>query len=145
MNKSSARCLCEECVVHGAHRENGARRGEVGLVSKYTPGPWSFHRAPYPVDGEFDCAIRAGGQMIAETFGRSGETSRHDSEANARLIAAAPEMLEALKLAREAIDNEACRSTGSNMGNRVEDLIVCPGCRAINAVNAVIAKAEGTS
>lgn len=65
-------------------------------MSKFTPGPWSFE-----VD---DCwVIRdAGGDsfMGNETF----YPWNSDNEADWHLIAAAPEMYEALKLASEALE-----------------------------------------
>lgn len=52
----------------------------------HTPGPWR-------VEGglPWQPAVRAGGALIAET------RNRNDDGANARLIAAAPELLEALR------------------------------------------------
>jgi hypothetical protein len=56
------------------------------------------------------------------------------------------EMLEALKVGKEALAHDApgsCWATGPLTGNYIEDLIVCPGCRAIASIEAAIAKAEG--
>jgi hypothetical protein len=63
-------------------------------MSKHTPGPWSYHdKAAYGL------AITTGSiaaQNIASVQAYVGLT--HDAaRANARLIAAAPELLEALK------------------------------------------------
>lgn len=61
-------------------------------MSKFTPGRWSCERSGFgfwyisPVDG--------GRLPIAEVLDHGG----HDAEANARLIAAAPALLEALQL-----------------------------------------------
>lgn len=70
---------------------------------RHTPGPWTCKKALTPVDGAFDYAIAAEvdgrPQVIAEAFARSGQTSFPPAEANARLIAAAPDLLEALKKA----------------------------------------------
>ncbi len=67
----------------------------------WTPGPWEVRRAKYPVDGEFDYAIGAeiddAQYCIAEAFGRAAEYQYLPAEANAHLIAAAPEMYEALE------------------------------------------------
>ena len=64
---------------------------------KHTPGPWFSKRAGTPQDGEYDYAIIAkiGGEpmVIAEAFGRVSETKKACAEANARLIARAPELL----------------------------------------------------
>lgn len=66
--------------------------------SKHTPGPWVaadkaswFRGQTHPDEGKI--AITAGsGGVVANAYGRD----------NARLIAAAPEMLEALKELRDA-------------------------------------------
>ena len=70
-------------------------------MSAPTPGPWSICRDP----------IGLGKQMIAEVFDGVGSVyilSRHDrasheAPANARQLAAAPDMLAALELARLAL------------------------------------------
>ena len=91
-------------------------------MSGYTQGPWTMLKAATQVDGAYDFAIcRADSQIIAEAFGRSSDKDYHDAEANARLIAAAPELLEALK----AIASEHRE------------------CSATDAARAAIAKAEG--
>ncbi|MGP5757726.1 hypothetical protein [Pseudomonas aeruginosa] len=62
-------------------------------MSKHTPGPWH-------VGGPNKCTIYdKHGQRLANSFEGVMATQRTDSEceANARLIAAAPELLEALK------------------------------------------------
>jgi hypothetical protein len=58
-------------------------------VSAHTPGPWSVFKAATE-NGEF--SINATGPYIAETIGGIAE-----EEANANLIAAAPDLLEALQ------------------------------------------------
>jgi hypothetical protein len=69
------------------------------------------------------------------------------SEADARLIAAAPEMLEALKIGRRAIGEHHkpsdCYATGPLTGNHFADLLQCPACLFIHMYEATIAKAEG--
>jgi len=61
-------------------------------MSKYTPGPWS---AKKHTDTK-GLTVSAGGNSIASV------RLRDEAEANARLIAAAPELLEALRLLRES-------------------------------------------
>lgn len=62
-------------------------------MSKHTPGPWKHHPQDYVgwVRGAWD-EIVAGDRAVARV-------TRHDSEgeANARLIAVAPELLKMLK------------------------------------------------
>lgn len=75
--------------------------------NKHTLGPWSIKRAELPVDGEFDWAILAsfdGRQYcIAEAFGRVAPVIWPNAEANAHLIAAAPQMLAALQQIERAL------------------------------------------
>lgn len=72
------------------------------MTAKHTPGPWTpeFGEA-YRVRAQQD-----GGQVAIMTNlkGRDGLAGRRNGDevaANARLIAAAPELLEALRIARE--------------------------------------------
>ena len=63
------------------------------------------------------------------------------------LFAAAPEMLEALKIGRRAIGEHHkptdCYATGPLTGNHYADLVQCPACLFIHMYDAAIAKAEG--
>ena len=78
---------------------------------KHTLGPWSYkgpsqpHNSKQPViDSGGDYAIITKDTVIiAEAFRQTDFDTFQDAEANARLIAAAPEMLEALKKAKETI------------------------------------------
>jgi hypothetical protein len=99
--------------------------------SKHTPGPWKEARinsltinvVPHSIHG-FKAQVVGGGdgQMVAHAFGKTSA----EAEANAHLIAATPDLLEALRWVRA---NYACGAT-------VE----------INAhIDAAIAKAEGRS
>lgn len=97
---------------------------------KWTPGPWTARRAAAPNDGEYDYGIGAEVdgrlQCIAEAFGRCGVTSFPPAEANANLIAAAPDLYEALVEARE-------RMVGSS-----------PGLKALIAkTDAALSRARG--
>ena len=66
---------------------------------------------------------------------------------DARLIAAAPALLEALREGRRAIgDHNApddCYATGPLTGNHFRDLIECPACSFIKMHDAAIEKATG--
>ena len=61
-------------------------------MSKHTPGPW------YPISGDIYKDIGDTRHLVAQCEGW-GEETQH----NARLIAAAPDMLAALREAREVI------------------------------------------
>jgi hypothetical protein len=101
-------------------------------MSKHTPGPWAFSRCDQFGDMRFYVAQQDGAPytpdysdvatLVAETV--SGERVAIQ-EANARLIAAAPDLLEALSLAsqsagfqymthetRNAIDEAIAKATG---------------------------------
>ena len=69
--------------------------------SKHTPGPWDYVAyANRDSDAPVEYRVRAKGlRWVALTA--SGDS---EDEANARLIAAAPELLEALEACREGID-----------------------------------------
>jgi hypothetical protein len=62
------------------------------MKTKYTPGPWHQCDAHGPVEYG-TCAMDSNGTMVASCTGYFG---RDGAIANTRLIAAAPELLEAL-------------------------------------------------
>ena len=62
---------------------------------KHTPGPWVASRGSFL----FQIAINSESDTLAVVYGENGE-----NEANARLICAAPELLEALTDALEDYD-----------------------------------------
>ncbi len=98
------------------------------MSAKHTPGPWKF--SAESIDPEWSVVTTAGGSVIANV------NDRHDQLANARLIAAAPDMLEALSKLMDLNDN-----SGPFGGEILEDRIT----RAWDAARAAIAKAEGRS
>ena len=63
---------------------------------KHTPGPWKIRKS---VLARNDFAIAAEHFIIAETFWHVGPAMFKDAEANARLIAAAPDLLAACETA----------------------------------------------
>lgn len=91
---------------------------------KHTPGPWIATRCD---DGTM--MVHTEGDIVAGivAFGDRGALD----EANARLIATAPDLLEALKAAREMLERYEHAATGETFN----DL----------QINAAIAKAEGQS
>lgn len=72
--------------------------GEV----KHTPGPWEYIDATKVASMQYApaCVIKSGNKQISR-FSWNDDSpffpNKEESQANARLIAAAPEMLEALK------------------------------------------------
>lgn len=107
-------------------------------MSKYTPGPWEYKKAikPKGVDQEEDCLIYAKDERgatlhIAETFQYQNDdhgAANGTAEANARLIAAAPELL---GICKELIGKQRTDCNDRNCGN----------CSVCNTKKA-IAKAE---
>lgn len=111
----------------------------------HTPGPWRAHRPStlngnWSVYGDCDSSFkhRRDRYKVAETVGASIPSV--DVEANARLIAAAPEMLAALKLAIPEIRCLFHQATGVSVEKSDDAAAVR---YALNAINAAIAKAEG--
>lgn len=69
--------------------------------TKFTPGPWFINRSEMGIHKYVEARI--GGGMIQEVA-CCGPTELHEqSDANARLIAAAPELYEALLTARKEL------------------------------------------
>lgn len=100
-------------------------------MTGFAKGPYRVKRAKAPSDGEYDYAIGAdiGGTIyaIAEVFGRVGDDVRPDAKATAHLIAAAPDMYEALKAVQDYIADD-----DESSADNVADMI-----------DAALAKAEG--
>jgi len=116
-------------------------------VSKHTRGPWISVECK-----SFNCEIEITTQARVDL----GMTSICDldidfegefgveQQANAKLIVAAPEMLTALRASKSALTHsrpDDCWATGPATGDHIEDLVVCPGCRAMAAIDAAIDKA----
>lgn len=99
---------------------------------KHTPGPWTVH----------SCEVHPHHEIIAECGRRiATQNDYHDGQdkANARLIAAAPELLDALKEARSMLET-ASRYFPKSIHN--SDRFSLLNVLA-NTVNPAIAKAEG--
>lgn len=110
------------------------RRGKASMIPTHTPGPWKVYEQGKDHDSiEHLIAIQTAErypQTIADLrLGRIGDLP---AEANAALIAAAPELLAALKEVRAYIDPGATYPTPSKR-------------RLIANLDAAIAKAEGRS
>ncbi len=114
-------------------------------MSKFTPGPWFVCNGTDVFTGlgavnSQGCAasINDGWQIadcsIGVTFtsdGQESHLSMSENMANAALIAAAPDLLEELKLARSELEDLYLELNGEEYNNP--------------ALNAVIAKAEGVA
>lgn len=73
------------------------------MSSKHTPGPWTAHAEPcrgLRTDGNGVVTAPCGDGVFVIAVPTLNEYRREECEANARLIAAAPELREALQAAR---------------------------------------------
>ncbi len=108
----------------------------VAAMSEYTPGPWEYNAPRFPEASGSVFSIDTNGDLqardywtVAEVFHRSP-----NSEANARLIAAAPDLLAAL----EKIANDPIGQPGASY-REILALIV-----QIARAALAITKAKGT-
>ena len=99
----------------------------------HTPGPWEISKNEA---GELDICEAGAGNMLADL------AKCKNAEANARLIAAAPEMLQALKNAREWLD-ELAGLVQSGMFDAAEDWAGANAVSVDSTLAEAIAKAEG--
>ena len=89
------------------------------METKHTPGPWAYHNTPTPF-----IHVAAGGLPICQIYTSTAHgQSMGEQFANAHLIAAAPELLEALQFVMTA--------SGEQLGTAFEQ------------AQAAIAKATG--
>ena len=109
---------------------------------KHTPGPWAINEDPYDrwkFKGGWNGKIVAGNGASVYNGPSSFNSLRCDTEdeakANARLIAAAPELLEALNSAVEFIDTYGSHR---HLHDSPES---CAHCILLQAARAAIAKA----
>ena len=71
-------------------------------MTKHTPGPWRYE--PWRGDGRFICADTPKGQVeLATVHSQSEYVARLPELANARLMAAAPKLLEAVVALRDRL------------------------------------------
>ncbi len=81
-------------------------------VAAHTPGPWNYEAIPRDAYSDVDLTISESSKFwivesrdAGEVLALVEDSSRHDAEARARLIAAAPELVEALKAALAEMQN----------------------------------------
>lgn len=102
--------------------------------SKHTPGPWQAEQDDVPYDGGFETwVVNADGAGICMM-----DCPKDDMEVNARLIAAAPDLLKALESLNALIDFAVPCGDGDFSISDVSGLN-----RAFDLAHAAIAKAKG--
>lgn len=110
---------------------------------KHTAGPWRADKLRYPGSISI-CTDESEPWVIAEICSGAGYHGDLHDEPNARLIAAAPDLLEALtELVRI---RDWCAQAGGAEGPLPQDVIhqfALMQIPAIDAARAAIAKAEG--
>ena len=106
-------------------------------MGAHTKGPWEFGPGYEPGDTKFDLFAPGGVQVIAQASYENMWLSAHDATtdaANARLIASAPDLLEACLNIKGLYDTPAERRRRANDPFYAE---------AIKHLRAAIAKATG--
>ena len=107
------------------HRTGGGER-----MSKHTPGPWTANK---PTQSNGRAEVHAGPMLVAQAFNWLLDAEGDEQcWADARLIATAPELLEALKSAERAMSNKRFAAEVLEHDSVVREMI-----------RAAIARAEG--
>jgi len=117
----------------------------MSTAKAHTKGPWRVSRVEYPKGEDVSFEILAGGEedesvgyypwLVCQTIMREVATEKEwlaTDEANARLISAAPELLEALESCLSSLQMECDECPGCTVDP-------CTQCRA----KAAIRKARG--
>ena len=119
-------------------------------MTEHSPGPWLAGDEPSPggryMDDGGDYAIyveRNGAKhVIAEAFSKTAENNREPAEANARLIAASPEMKAALVAARATMVEWYVQDQADVIGAEQAAEAAHREVAAVRAIDAVLAKLE---
>jgi hypothetical protein len=119
------------------------------METKHTPGPWFIADDSREVWSVMARGSNVSGVVAHVNTNWPGQAQKEEQRANGRLIAAAPDLLVALREARRAIGDhiapDHCYATGPLTGNEYRDLVECPACSAIAMYNAAIDKATGAA
>lgn len=112
------------------------------MTTKHTPGPWTIHNQP---DGDWTVETHTPYTYgVATVHAPSEAEERSEGEANARVIAAAPAMLTALRRMVDGVsqwerDGQGCALCGCNGHTPESHADDCP----VRDAREAIAKAEG--
>ena len=118
------------------------------MTAQHTPGPWIAY--------EWECSPRFNEDgnrfwgIKPEKFHYGAEyldTAGWMSEANARLIAEAPALVDALREGVRAIGDHFapndCYVTGPVTGDLFRDLVQCPACSFLAMAEPILARIDG--
>jgi hypothetical protein len=110
--------------------------------SSHTPGPWHWDSDPVKGDptGRIRYRVCTTGKTITQVYYSSFEGGHTNAVADAKLIAAAPDLLEALKKAASELEQYVDFQQKSDYLEYAADTQ-----KKLDAINAIIAKAEGRS
>ena len=86
-------------------------------MNKFTPGVWREHHSSAP-DWESTWHINSGSQMIV-----MGEGWSEQQQANARLIAKAPEMYDILKVCKDRVYGKGLSNQDLSLEKEIEKLL----------------------
>ncbi len=88
-------------------------------MTKHTPGPWMDSYRFTPAQAHLE-VYASGVRCVAKVF--NADFTQAEKEANARLIASAPDLLEALKLAANEINdlNHVLHTNGEFVNHTIE-------------------------
>ncbi len=115
-------------------------------MSKHTPGPWGNSSEKFRIIKKYDALgethVMIGSAMGGSTSGSYFIEDDEEVAANARLIAAAPDLLEALVLCEESlilVANNCNRSISEGLRKQSDDRLL----ECIKVSRSAIAKALG--
>ncbi len=121
-------------------------------TATYSPSPWDYEYSPYTLQAAADCESDAVGKEIPafevfddygnKVFDTNEDTASELQEANARLAAAAPDLLEALKALIDYAENEAY-SLEKLKDSPEAEAEAEKAWKSVEAARAAIASAEG--
>lgn len=109
------------------------------MTTQHTPGPWTSRKQyanRWRIEHEVEGCIPLSIAIVTTTISEVGADRPGLSEANARLIAAAPELLTACKAARKEIAAMHEQRLGA-----LNCIGGCPALVLIDTLDALIAKA----
>ena len=111
--------------------------------AKHTPGPWR-------IDGQFDAEVSVeifSGEILVCEIGPFLEDWHETEIANTRLMAAAPDLLDALRVAESFVADELEIRKNSFLpdATEAEDGYIGSAQRALGLIVAAIAKAMGAA